>query len=72
MVLNTFFPILNQNENENLKIFGCDYSKVAVDLVKSNESFISNHEKGVAYSSVWDLANPEGTSQKIYHQIQLI
>ena len=57
---NTFFPILNQNENENLKIFGCDYSKVAVDLVKSNESFISNHEKGVAYSSVWDLANPEG------------
>ena len=28
--------------------------------MKSNESFISNHEKGVAYSSVWDLANPEG------------
>ena len=54
------FPNFKSNENENLKIFGCDYSKVAVDLVKSNESFISNHEKGVAYSSVWDLANPEG------------
>lgn len=57
---NTFFPILKQNQNKNLKIFGCDYSKVAVDLVKSDEAFKENHEKGVAYSSVWDLANPEG------------
>ncbi|KAG7660416.1 ABP140 [[Candida] subhashii] len=57
---NTFFPILNQNKNENLKIFACDYSKVAVDLVKSNENFQPNHDKGIAYSSVWDLANPEG------------
>ncbi|ABN65331.2 predicted protein [Scheffersomyces stipitis CBS 6054] len=57
---NTFFPVLSQNKNENLKIVGCDYSKVAVDLVRSNEQFAPNHEKGVAFSSVWDLANPEG------------
>ncbi|CAK9438546.1 uncharacterized protein LODBEIA_P27700 [Lodderomyces beijingensis] len=57
---NTFFPILSQNENENLKIFACDYSKVAVDLVKSNEIFELQHDKGVAYSSVWDLANEQG------------
>ncbi|SGZ48529.1 CIC11C00000004044 [Sungouiella intermedia] len=57
---NTFYPILNQNKNPNLKIVGCDYLKVAVDLVKSNEEFEANHEKGVAFSSVWDLANPEG------------
>lgn len=57
---NTFYPILNQNENENLKIYGCDYSKVAVDLVRSNETFAEQNEKGVAFSSVWDLANPEG------------
>lgn len=57
---NTFYPILNQNKNPNLKIVGCDYLKVAVDLVKNNEEFESNHEKGVAFSSVWDLANPEG------------
>lgn len=57
---NTFYPILNQNQNPDLKIVGCDYLKVAVDLVKSNEEFAPNHEKGVAYSSVWDLANPEG------------
>jgi tRNAThr (cytosine32-N3)-methyltransferase len=28
--------------------------------VKSDEAFKENHEKGVAYSSVWDLANSEG------------
>lgn len=56
---NTFFPILEQNKNPNLKIFGCDYSKVAVDLVRSNPVFSENQEKKIAYSSVWDLANPE-------------
>lgn len=58
---NTFFPILNQNKNPQLKLFGCDYLKVAVDLVRSNEKFKENSEKGIAYSSVWDLSNPEET-----------
>lgn len=57
---NTFFPVLSQNKNPNLKIFACDYLKVAVDLVKANPDFEPNHEKEIAYSSVWDLANPEG------------
>lgn len=58
---NTFYPILNQNQNPELKIYGCDYLKVAVDLVRDNENFAPNNEKGIAYSSVWDLANAEGT-----------
>lgn len=57
---NTFYPILSQNANPQLKIVGCDYSKVAVDLVKNNEQYVPNHEKGVAFASVWDLANAEG------------
>lgn len=56
---NTFYPVLNQNKNQNLKIVGCDYSKVAVDLVRNNEQFKPNNDKGVAFSSVWDLANPD-------------
>lgn len=57
---NTMFPILSQNKNHNFKIYGCDYLKVAVDLVKSNPEFQPNNDKGVAFSSVWDLANAEG------------
>ncbi|KAI5959573.1 ABP140 [Candida pseudojiufengensis] len=57
---NTFYPILSQNENENLKIFGCDYSKNAVKLVRENKIFEEQSQKGIAFSSVWDLANPEG------------
>lgn len=56
---NTMFPVLEQNKNPNLRIFGCDYSKVAVDLILSNPTFKENSEKGIAYSSVWDLANEE-------------
>lgn len=57
---NTMYPILSRNENPNLKVFGCDYSKVAVDLVKENEKFEELHKSGNCYSSVWDLANENG------------
>lgn len=53
---NTFFPILNQNENKNLKLFGADYAPKAVELVKTSENFNPKY----ASVSVWDLANPDG------------
>ena len=53
---NTFFPILTQNENEDLKIVAADFAPKAVDLVKESENF--NPKYGSA--CVWDLANPEG------------
>lgn len=57
---NTMYPILSRNENPDLRVFGCDYSDVAVELVRGNENFDELHAKGNAYSSVWDLANEEG------------
>lgn len=53
---NTFFPILNQNENKDLKIYAADFAPKAVDLVKESPNF--NPEFGSA--CVWDLADPNG------------
>lgn len=53
---NTFFPILNENENENLRIIAADFAPRAVELVKESENF--NPKYG--HATVWDLANPDG------------
>lgn len=53
---NTFFPILNQNENKDLKIYAADFAPKAVDLVKESPNF--NPTYGSA--CVWDLADPNG------------
>lgn len=57
---NTMYPILSKNENPDLRVFGCDYSDIAVELVRGNENFGRLHESGNCYSSVWDLANEDG------------
>lgn len=56
---NTFYPILTQNQNPNLRLFGCDYLQVAVDLVRANEAFAASNAAGIAHSLVWDLADAE-------------
>ncbi|CDR44340.1 CYFA0S14e01992g1_1 [Cyberlindnera fabianii] len=53
---NTMFPILNENKNPDLRVIGADYSKRAVELVKTSEHFNPEY----AHACVWDLANPEG------------
>lgn len=53
---NTFFPILENNENEELTLIGADYAPKAVDLVKSSDKFDPKYAK----ASVWDLADPTG------------
>lgn len=54
---NTFFPILNENQNEQLKIVAADFAPRAVELVKTSEQF--NPKYG--HATVWDLANEEGS-----------
>ncbi|TID25468.1 hypothetical protein CANINC_002946 [Pichia inconspicua] len=74
---NTFFPLLERNENKLLKAFACDYSDVAVELVKSNERFAKHSENGNAFASVWDLANddnklPEGIKEESVDIVVLV
>lgn len=53
---NTFFPILNENENEHLRIVAADFAPRAVELVKTSPQFNSKY----GHACVWDLANPAG------------
>lgn len=36
------FPILKYNNDENLRVYGCDFSKNAVDILRQNEEFNAN------------------------------
>lgn len=53
---NTMFPVLQANENPDLKIAGVDFSSRAVEIVKTSPSF----DPKFAHAAVWDLADPEG------------
>lgn len=53
---NTMYPILEVNENPDLRMVGVDFSQKAVDLVKENKLYSLPQ----AHAAVWDLANLEG------------
>lgn len=50
---NTAFPVLANNKNPHLKIHACDYSKTAVDVMRSHESYDPKHVQ----ADVWDAAS---------------
>jgi tRNAThr (cytosine32-N3)-methyltransferase len=52
---NSAFPILQKNRNPGLKIHACDFSKKAVELIRSNELYDEQHIQ----ADVWDVASPE-------------
>ncbi|KAF2740480.1 methyltransferase [Polyplosphaeria fusca] len=54
---NSAFPILKDNKNEGLKIHACDFSKKAVEVIRSNEEY----DKRYIQADVWDVAaSPDG------------
>lgn len=53
---NTMYPILEVNENSELRMVGVDFSSKAVEIVKENKLY----ELPQAHAAIWDLANPEG------------
>lgn len=36
---NTIFPILKYNADENLRVFGCDFSSSAIDILRAHDDF---------------------------------
>ncbi|KAH8804620.1 S-adenosyl-L-methionine-dependent methyltransferase [Xylogone sp. PMI_703] len=52
---NTAFPILAHNQNPNLKIHACDFSKKAVELIRNNEAYDSKNIQ----ADVWDVSGNE-------------
>jgi tRNAThr (cytosine32-N3)-methyltransferase len=49
---NTAFPILAKNQNPNLKIHACDFSKKAVEVIRENEAYDIQYIQ----ADVWDVA----------------
>lgn len=52
---NTAFPILAQNKNPQLKVHACDFSKKAVEVMRSHEGYDTEHMQ----ADVWDVASEE-------------
>jgi tRNAThr (cytosine32-N3)-methyltransferase len=50
---NTAFPILKHNQNPNLKIHACDFSKKAVEVIRENEAYNTKNIQ----ADVWDAAS---------------
>ncbi|KAL6709671.1 hypothetical protein ACN47E_001099 [Coniothyrium glycines] len=51
---NSAFPILHNSKNPRLKIHACDFSKKAVELIRSNEAYDTRYIQ----ADVWDVAAP--------------
>ena len=56
---NTAFPILAHNENPNLRLHACDFSKRAVDLIRAHELY----DERFIQADVWDVAAPSSSSE---------
>ena len=54
---NTAFPILRANENPHLLIHACDFSKRAVELIRSDPHYDPAHIR----AEVWDIASATET-----------
>jgi len=66
---NTVFPLLKNNENPDLVVHACDYSKSAIEVVKSHEYYPSPpHGKGKLFASVWDVTSST-RSQEIHPDV---
>ena len=54
---NTAFPILKANENPELLIHACDFSRKSIDLIRAH----ADYDPSYIRAEVWDLASALGT-----------
>lgn len=52
---NTAYPILKHNQNPELKIHACDFSKRAVEVIRANEAYDTKNIQ----ADVWDAAGDD-------------
>lgn len=55
---NTAFPVKANSQNKDLRIHACDYSKKAVEVIRSNEAY----DGEILKADVWDVA---GTGENV-------
>lgn len=68
---NTCFPILAENQNDDLSIFTCDFSEKAVNLIRGND----NYDEAKIKAELWDLASedlPPGIEEESVDVVLLI
>ncbi|KAF2209935.1 hypothetical protein CERZMDRAFT_113651 [Cercospora zeae-maydis SCOH1-5] len=55
---NTAFPVLANNHNKNLRLHACDYSKKAIEVIRSQPAY-QEQETPILQADVWDAAGTE-------------
>lgn len=55
---NTAFPIMKGNENEELVLHACDFSRKAVEVIRGSPLF-AEQQCGRMEANVWDIASDE-------------
>ncbi|KAL3468854.1 S-adenosyl-L-methionine-dependent methyltransferase [Aspergillus californicus] len=50
---NTAFPLIRNNENEELMVHACDFSKTAVQVIRDSEEYNPKH----ITADVWDISS---------------
>ncbi|KAG7002217.1 tRNA(thr) (cytosine(32)-N(3))-methyltransferase [Physcia stellaris] len=72
---NTAFPIMKANENEDLLLHACDFSRKAVELIRSSPLYNAPSSKGRIEATVWDVSSaelPEGLNENGVDVVLLI
>lgn len=65
---NTVFPILATNPSQSLFVYCCDFSQVAVDIVKNHEAYDQNR----CHAFRWDLTNVDAEVPVIDDSVDFI